>query len=646
MVSFVEANRLYNEGKYQEALVIYKKLANIFGEKTVLFDIQRCQEQLSLVLSARKIFDLKHLDDFYCKPIELPNDIEKYKNPPNVLPKNFHLPELKGLANDYTHLLGNLINSTTDVPVSIVITNYNRNKSLQRTLAGVYKQKYPQKNIEVIVVDDGSHQPTLDVIKEFEKLLNIKYFWHPDIGFTPAIARNAGVAVAKHDFIILLDVDMYPKSNLVQEYVKYANIIKDVVLIGPRKYVDIMHIDVDRFMKDSTFIERVPEIKTNNDVANKIQAQISVDWRLKSFYETDFLKKEKIPFRFFAAGNVAFSKSEFMRIGGFDERFRDWGHEDGELGFRFFNNGRYFIPVMEAWAYHHEPETGVNETDRSAGKQKSNYHYASVCPYYRHLIKDETINYEVPKVSIYIPAYNAQNTIIEAVESVLGQTYQDIEVCICDDGSTDDTLHLLEKYYSNNPKVRWVSQENGGIGKASNSALRLCRGLYIGQLDSDDILAKDVVEKCVPFFEKDMQVGLVYTSYENQQMDGTITPGYNYPVFTREKFISAMIVHHFRMFRRRDWARTAGFAENIKNAVDFDFYLKLAERTKVHHINVVGYRRRLHGGNTSVIDNTEQNKNAMKVVNASLFRQGVVDFVCGLESETSPKLLFSERITV
>ena len=639
MINFSKAKKLFDQKKYREAKEVYLGIADVLGFEFVKFNIEKCNQYIGSFEESEIINKEISYAPFYSKNIEIPENIENYKKIPNVLPKDFELPDLVGLANDYT-FLEEKVPSEEEPDVSIVVLNYNRCDPLRKTLIGLLKQKYNKEKLEVIVVDDGSSTDTLAVIKEFDNSLNIKYFWHPDVGFTPSIARNAGVKIANNDFIILLDVDMYPKSNLVREYAKYSKIIKHAVLIGPRKYVNIDHISPDSFMKDSSFIERVPLVITNNDVAGKVEGIVSVDWRLSSFHQTNFLKSEKLPFRFFAAGNVAFSREEFLKIGGFDERFRAWGYEDGEVAFRFFNNGKYFIPVMEALAYHQEPKDGKNETDRSGGKSITAIHYASVCPYYRHLAKDEEIEYEVPKVSIYIPAYNAEKTIVDAVESVLMQTYQDIEVCICDDGSTDNTLKILDRFYKENPKVRWKSQSNKGIGAASNTAVAMCKGLYIGQLDSDDILAKDVVEKCVSHLEKDMELGLVYTSYENQNMDGTITPGYNYPVFTREKLTTAMIAHHFRMFRRRDWARAGGFNEHIKNAVDFDFYLKLSERTKAFHLNIIGYRRRIHGQNTSVVNNKEQNKNAMKVVNDSLKRQGLT-LICQLESDASPKLLFN-----
>lgn len=77
------------------------------------------------------------------------------------------------------------------------------------------------------------------------------------------------------------------------------------------------------------------------------------------------------------------------------------------------------------------------------------------------------------------------------------------------------------------------------------------------------------------------------------------------------------------MFRRRDWARTDGFSERLVNAVDYDMYLKLAEVCEAKHLNIVGYRRRLHGNNTSIKNHAEQNENARRAVEASIRRIGL-----------------------
>ena len=638
---FRDAHEAFSNGDFYKARELYNAAGKVFGEDTVKYNLYLCDKKLKEISEGKtKVGDNgvpTSYRAFKCKNVEIPKELKNYYNPPKSFPKGLKLPEIEGLKNDYSHLEV-FAKESNDVAVSIVVLTYNRTDPLKRTLAGILNQNYPIKNIEVIVVDDGGKDSALDAVREFSNKLDIKYVWHRDIGFTPAAARNNGVNVARNDFVILLDVDMYPSRGLVREYVKYAPIIDKTVLIGPRRYIDLNNVSSQFLIENSSYAEDCEDVVTNNKVAGKISGEKSVDWRLEIFDKTDMLRNEKVPFRVFASGNVAFSRAEFLKVGKFDERFNSWGYEDTELAFRFFNAGLYMVPVLPALALHQEPLGGENETDREAGKQKSKKHFAEVCPYYRHLV-DKKDNWEVPKVSIYIPAYNAEKTILDAVESVLNQTFKDVEACICDDGSTDNTVKLLEKYYSDNPRVRWVSQANGGIGAASNTAVKLCRGIYIGQLDSDDYLAEDVVEKCVGEMDKDLSIGLVYTTYENEYQDGRIEQGYNFPVYLREKLVTAMIAHHSRMFRKLYWCRTEGFNERIKNAVDYDMYLKLSEVCNAKHLNVVGYRRRLHGDNTSIKNFSEQMKNTAVVVNSSLSRMGL-KYVASLEDENKSQLIF------
>ncbi len=175
--------------------------------------------------------------------------------------------------------------------------------------------------------------------------------------------------------------------------------------------------------------------------------------------------------------------------------------------------------------------------------------------------------------------------------------------------------------------MRVATQTNGGIGRASNTAVRMARGYYIGQLDSDDYLEPDAVELCLKEFLADQNLACVYTTYRNVNPDGSlIAKGYNWPLYSREKLTTAMIAHHFRMFTARAWYLTEGFDENITNAVDYDIYLKLSEVGPFKHINKISYNRVLHGENTSIKNQAIQKKNHYLAVNNSLKRQGILNF--------------------
>jgi glycosyltransferase involved in cell wall biosynthesis len=97
-----------------------------------------------------------------------------------------------------------------------------------------------------------------------------------------------------------------------------------------------------------------------------------------------------------------------------------------------------------------------------------------------------------PLVSILIPAYNAEQTISQTLQSAVAQTWAHTEIIVVDDGSTDRTADIVRRFGS---KVTLVSQENQGMSDAMNSAYRISRGDYIQELDADDVLMPDKIER-------------------------------------------------------------------------------------------------------------------------------------------------------
>jgi glycosyltransferase involved in cell wall biosynthesis len=114
-------------------------------------------------------------------------------------------------------------------------------------------------------------------------------------------------------------------------------------------------------------------------------------------------------------------------------------------------------------------------------------------------------------VSVIIPAFNAADFIRQALKSVLAQTYQEIEVIVVDDGSTDATCAIVEEFAKKDDRFRLVRQCNAGVGAARNTAIREARGKYIAPMDADDLFFPGKLEKQVACMEKwGSETGLVY----------------------------------------------------------------------------------------------------------------------------------------
>lgn len=101
-----------------------------------------------------------------------------------------------------------------------------------------------------------------------------------------------------------------------------------------------------------------------------------------------------------------------------------------------------------------------------------------------------------PKISVIIPAYNAEEFIEVAIHSILNQSYKNIELLIVNDGSTDETLSVIRKYEYDR-RVSIIDQNNSGVSEARNKALDVATGAYCMFLDSDDWIGTDVVEHMV-----------------------------------------------------------------------------------------------------------------------------------------------------
>ena len=118
-----------------------------------------------------------------------------------------------------------------------------------------------------------------------------------------------------------------------------------------------------------------------------------------------------------------------------------------------------------------------------------------------------------PKVSVVMSVYNGERYLREAVESILNQTFIDFEFVIIDDGSTDDTLGILERY--TDPRIRLVKNgRNIGLTESLNRGIRLARGKYVARQDADDISLPERLSSQLLFLDKHRGIGLVGTSFD------------------------------------------------------------------------------------------------------------------------------------
>ena len=137
----------------------------------------------------------------------------------------------------------------------------------------------------------------------------------------------------------------------------------------------------------------------------------------------------------------------------------------------------------------------------------------------RGIMNDQERENLMPAVSVIIPTYNRANFITEAIVSVLAQDYPDMEIVVIDDGSDDDTEVILRPYKN---KIRYLYQDNKGLGEARNRGIKEAHGKYIALLDSDDLWLPDKLHLQIACMEAKPEVELCCTNFHQFNDEGII----------------------------------------------------------------------------------------------------------------------------
>jgi len=211
----------------------------------------------------------------------------------------------------------------------------------------------------------------------------------------------------------------------------------------------------------------------------------------------------------------------------------------------------------------------------------------------------------LPKVCVIIPAYNRAEFIRETIDSVLNQTYKNIELIVVDDGSTDCTMEILQEY-----KDRLVVlQHPGGVNKGQSAAINLgmikSANKYVAILDSDDLFAPEKIQLQVEFLEKHPYIGLVYgNGYAINERGKKIYSIYEFGHCEHSDPELVLMDCYFSlpsnsMVRRNVLEEVGGFDEALRSAQDHDMAIRIAEVSKLAYLDKKLFYYRRHGNSIS-----------------------------------------------
>jgi len=197
------------------------------------------------------------------------------------------------------------------------------------------------------------------------------------------------------------------------------------------------------------------------------------------------------------------------------------------------------------------------------------------------------MEYQNPLVSIIIPTYNRSAFTVRAVNSVLAQTYKNLESIVVDDGSTDDTQDKLLAYSN---RVKYYYKENNGVCSARNVGIAHAQGEIVGLLDSDDCYLPDKVREGVEFFNKNLDYGMVHTdAFWIDSHDHILKvnkhPGRKHVgTITKHLIMKNFICNPTVMLRRECLKKVGPYDESLFLPADWDMWLRISEHYKIGYI--------------------------------------------------------------
>lgn len=414
--------------------------------------------------------------------------------------------------------------------LSVIIPVYNTAPYLRRCLSSICEQTY--ENLEIICVNDGSTDESGAILEELAQGdSRIRIVTQENAG--QASARNKGLKLAKGKLITFVDSDDYILRETYERAVAALPEDCEVLAFGiciegdmtPKRRSDMEEYYALPFQGIRTIgLEEAQ--KTDVAVCNKI-------------FKADFLQKYGL---FFPEGllfeDAAFMVCVFASAKKIfflnEETYCYCVRENSTMSNarnstpRVLDHLLILYPIYDFFKKHSLFETRKN-IYRWAYFYCSNFYdnHASPENKARDLPRRQQLAMDISPMkenhasflSIIVPVYNTAPYLRRCLSSICGQTYGDMEIICVNDGSTDESLQILQEYAKTDSRIRIVSQKNAGLSAARNTGMKIATGELITFVDSDDYIKRETYERALTAIPPDCEVLAFGTAIE-----GDMTP--------------------------------------------------------------------------------------------------------------------------
>lgn len=229
-----------------------------------------------------------------------------------------------------------------------------------------------------------------------------------------------------------------------------------------------------------------------------------------------------------------------------------------------------------------------------------------------------------PRVSVIIPVHNRADFLPLAIASVQRGLFEDFEIIVVDNASTDNTLEVARELSERDPRVKVISLPDNVIARALNAGVRQGKGEYVAQLDSDDEYTPDTLEVMVRCLDENPGWALAISYYELMDVQGKTLEDFGiikHLEYNRNNILRVDGAGAVRVWRRDAIVEFDGFNETDFGhyGEDYDLVLKVGEKYEVGRVHQVLYRYRRHPGNSDIL-----RPHTLKIKNKTLARQRAI----------------------
>ena len=444
----------------------------------------------------------------------------------------------------------NLINKNYP-KISIIMPIYNSENFIKESLNSLINQTF--KNFELICVNDGSIDNTLNILKEYEKNdERIQIINQDNMG--AGIARNVGMKKAKGDYLIFLDSDDIFEQKMLEElFITIITNNVDIVICNS------INFNSENFLFEKNYI--ISNEKINKSFSSfeikKDFFNLFIWWPWDKIFKKKFIDNLGINFQnlkstndlFFIASSVIIAKNiSFIdkifinhRVGIKNSiensRYKTWDNfyyalkslkkfmKEKNLYKRFKQDFINYVASFSIWnleTIFKEPFCFLylklkNEWFNEFGVSKHNeafFYNNNIYKKIKYILNSELEQIEnrnevdenlyhineqkffcIPKVTVIITIYNSEKYLSDSLNSIINQTLKEIEIICINDGSTDNSLKILNYYKKKDNRIIIFNQKNKGVNSSRNLGLKNAKGEFILFFDSDDLLNSEALEK-------------------------------------------------------------------------------------------------------------------------------------------------------